>query len=123
MSGPVKFIALLKARTDIDRDAFKAYYEQKHVPLIARTFPGMVSYRRNFVTCDLMSGQPAPDDFDVITEIVFRDRAAFDQTMAMGQQDPVGPMIAADEEQFLDRSRSRYLLVEESVTNRSDDMA
>jgi hypothetical protein len=54
----------------------------------------------------------AAPDFDVITEIDFRDRMAHDATMALGARPEIAARIAEDEARFLDRARSRMFLVE-----------
>ena len=53
-------------------------------------------------------------DFDVITELVFSDRAGFVKWI----EELSVEAIAADEERFLDRSRTRAYVIEERVTAR-----
>jgi hypothetical protein len=55
-------------------------------------------------------------DFDVITELVFPDRAAFADWLGKLS----GEAIARDEERFLDRSRTRACLIEEHTTSGCD---
>ena len=57
-------------------------------------------------------GMAAPD-FDVVTELWFADRAADEAMLAAHARPEVGGAIAADEENFLDRSKTRFFVVEE----------
>lgn len=110
-----KSIALLRRRPDLTREAFIDYYERHHAPLILSLLPGIVEYRRNFTTFEgaFVSDGAAPFDFDVVTELWFADRAAYDGAMAVATREDVAARIAADEANFLDRSGTRMFLVEE----------
>jgi hypothetical protein len=59
-----------------------------------------------------------PEDFDVMTEFGFPDRAAFLAWMAQLSGPEAGPELAADEAKFLDRSRTSAYVVDEHVTSR-----
>jgi hypothetical protein len=109
-----KSIAPLRCRPDLTRAAFIDYYEQHHAPLIL-SLRRIVDYRRNFALFDaaFVSEGAAPFDFDVVTELWFADRAAYDRAMAVATQPDVAASIAADEENFLDRPGTRMFVVEE----------
>ena len=110
-----KAIALLKAKPGLSREAFIEYYENCHVPLILELQPQIVEYRRNFLLDDgaiIAPGASAPD-FDVITEIWYADRAGYEAAMADYARPEVSSRIVRDEENFLDRSKTRFFLVEE----------
>lgn len=110
-----KCIALLKRRPDLSREDFIAYYETHHAPLIRRLLPDIVDYRRNYVQLEgafLFPGA-APIDFDVITEIWLADRAAYDRFITAAVQEDIANQIAQDEENFLDRTATRMLVVDE----------
>lgn len=114
----VKSIALLRRRTDLSREAFIDYYETRHVPLIQSLLPGIVDYSRNFVEFDgaYVNADAAPFDFDVVTELWFADRAAYDRAMARAAEPAIAARIAEDEANFLDRDGTRMFLVEERVS-------
>ncbi|MES2498641.1 MAG: EthD domain-containing protein [Pseudomonadota bacterium] len=114
----VKSIALLRRRADISREAFIDYYETRHVPLIQSLLPGIVEYRRSFPDFEgaYVNDGAAPFDFDVVTELWFTDRATYDRAMARVADPEIGARIAADEENFLDRSGTRMFLVEEKIS-------
>lgn len=115
MSGRIKTIALLRRRADLTRAAFIEYYETRHAPLILSLLPGIVEYRRNF--CDFTNAfvfeTAAPFDFDVVTELWFADRAAYERAMEIAASPDIAQRIAADEENLFDRSGSRMFVVEE----------
>lgn len=116
MTGGFKVISLLKARADIDRARFRDYYETNHAPLILELMPNILGYRRNYVAADggiAFDGAP-PFGYDAITEIWFHDRAAYEHALAVLMQPANAARLAADEEAFLDRSRTRLLVVEET---------
>lgn len=46
-------------------------------------------------------------DFDVMTELVFADRHAFDEWMAELAKSAIDARVVADEEKFLNRAPSR----------------
>ena len=114
--GSLKVIAMLRKRADISREEFIRYYNEKHAPLIVSLLPGIVEYRRNFTVFDnaFVNDGAAPFDFDVLTEIRFRDRATYDAAMVVAADPAVAQRIADDEENFLDRSGTRMFVVEEA---------
>jgi len=108
-----KVFAYLTKREGLETEAFIDYYENHHVPLVLSLAPMPVVYKRNYpVRGDALNRQDRGIDFDVITELVFDDRASFvDWTEKLGVE-----AVAADEERFLDRSRTRACVIEEHVT-------
>lgn len=112
-----KVIALLARKPGMTPAQFRHYYETRHVPLIRESFAGhLVEYRRNFIEPEgaILGDAAAPADFDVVTEIRFRDRASCEAMLAMHAKTDVGRRIAADEANFLDVTRTRFFRVEEA---------
>ena len=110
-----KCIALLRRRPDISREAFIDYYETRHSVLIRKLLPGIADYRRNYVDLDgafLFPGAQ-PIDFDVVTELRFADRAAYELFAATAAQSDIARQIAEDEDNLFDRSATRMFVVEE----------
>ena len=61
----------------------------------------------------IIARDAAPPDFDSITEIWFRNREAYDAMLAAHANPSIGGQIDRDEENFLDRTKPRLLIVEE----------
>jgi hypothetical protein len=110
----LKVIAFLVKKQGLDTGDLIDYYETHHVPLILSLAPAPATYKRNYLLRETTNG---PDDFDIVTELVFPDRAAY-QNWVSTMYAP-GSGVADDETTFLDRSRTRSYVVEEHVT--SDD--
>ena len=104
---------------DIETRAFIEYYENHHVPLIGSLAPTPIVYKRNYlVRGDAFNRQEDHSiDFDVVTELVFPDRAGYLAWRAELSKPGSGEQVVADEQKFLDRSRTRACLIEECVTS------
>jgi len=110
----LKVFGFLTKREDIDTQAFIEYYEKNHVPLVLSLAPTPTVYKRNYIVRgDEFNREDAAIAFDVVTELVFPDRAAF---VAWIEKLSV-EQIATDEQKFLDRSRTRAYVIEEHVTS------
>ena len=110
-----KVLAFLSKREGIETRAFIDYYENKHVPLICSLAPNPIVYKRRYVL-EKLTNEGGALDFDVVTELGFPDRAAYLAWMEKLSAPGSGERVAADEEKFLDRSRTRAYVVEEYVT-------
>ncbi|MCY1259443.1 EthD domain protein [compost metagenome] len=93
----MKYISLIRRRADLDRAAFRDYYERTHAPLALQFFPPEL-YQRNHL-------DDAPDEhpFDCLSEFVYPD--AFDPMQLL--QTEAGPALARDESNFMDRDSVR----------------
>jgi hypothetical protein len=114
-----KIMAFLTKREDLETRAFIEYYENHHVPLICSLAPTPIGYKRSYlVRHDDSNVDDGTIDFDVVTELVFPDRAAY---LAWGRRlseaTAGAPVIAQDESKFLERSRTRAFVVEEHLTS------
>lgn len=118
-----KCIALLRQRPDISREAFVDYYENRHSVLIRQLLPGILDYRRNYVDREGAFVFPGaqPMDFDVVTELRFADRAAYDRFTAKAAEPDIANQIARDEENLFDRSATRMFVVEEKASPMGDN--
>ena len=108
----LKVMAFLVGKPGIDAAELIDHYEHHHVPLILSLAPAPLVYKRNYLTHRGDAGRV--DDVDVITELVFADRAAYRQ-WAAAMYAP-GSGVQQDEERFLDRSRTRSYIVDEHVS-------
>jgi hypothetical protein len=115
----LKIMAFLTKREDLETRAFIEYYEDHHVPLIRSLAPTPIGYKRSYLMRgDELNVDDGAIDFDVVTELVFPDRAAYLAWGARLSESASGePVISEDERKFLDRSRTRACVVEECVTS------
>jgi hypothetical protein len=115
----LKIFAFLTKREDIETQAFIEHYENRHVPLISSLAPTPIVYKRNYLVRgdELNRQEDGTIDFDVVTELVFPDRDAYLAWGAAVGAGTAGEQVAADEERFLDRPRTRAYVIEEYVTS------
>jgi len=74
----LKILVFLTKREGIETQAFIEHYENNHVPLICDLAPAPIVYKRNFLMRgDEFNKEDGAIDFDVVTELVFPDRAAY----------------------------------------------
>src|SRR4029077_13345856 len=110
----LKVFGFLTKRKGMETQAFIDYYENKHVPLICRLAPTPMVYKRNYLLRgDELNREDNAIDFDVVTELVFPDRAAYLAWRAQLSQPGSGEQVVDDEEKFLDRSRTKACIIEE----------
>lgn len=102
-------LSLISRRTDLSRQAFRAYYEETHCWLAMRFFP-LSRYERNYIL-------DAPTEFDCIS--VFKtdmDPGAHD-LMASGSR----RRVMADELEFMDPDKIRIIAFNEQLLVAPDD--
>jgi hypothetical protein len=106
-SSVLKIVGLFKRKPGISREAFREYYETKHVKLFEQhvALPGVLRFSRRYLTqIDGMSS-PLPTTtggYDVIMEVWYKDRELFESLRS--KPNPEFTKIAIeDEEQFIDR--------------------
>lgn len=116
-----KAVFLLKRKPGTTMEEFRAYYETSHRLLGERVLPTAERYFRRYLTpFSPDPGAPAQEqEFDVITEIWFKDRATFDAAMASLGDPSTAQEIMEDEARFMDRSRIRLFTVEECESAQS----
>lgn len=114
----VKLIALLKKKPGMSREDFIAHYELRHAPLAMQLTAMGHDYRRNYPKTARIEGRETDSapEYDVITEVWFEDRRAYEAFAASMKDPQVRAQIVGDEERFLDRSASRIYIVDEYIT-------
>jgi EthD domain len=110
-------LSWLVKRAELGAEEFVDYYENHHVPLILSLSPAPAVYKRHYVVRgdDANIAEPLLD-FDVVTEVGFADRESFDAWITSLGQGDAGARVAADEQRFLERSRTRACVVLDQVT-------
>jgi hypothetical protein len=113
----LKILAFLTKRQDLETKAFLEHYETKHIPLICSLAPTPLVYKRSYlVRGDALNLDDGSIDLDVVTELVFANREAYQAWAATIFKPGAGEQVVADEERFLDRARTQAFVVEEFVT-------
>ena len=118
MSGEVyKFISFMARRPDVSPEAFRDYYETVHARIGEEISAkvGVSRYFRRYVERLAVTGDADPNAFpyDVITEVWFDNREDFERVVNSVPQGNLPDGVASDEEQFLDRSKTRFITVVE----------
>ena len=112
----VKGIAVLKRKPGLSQEEFIRHYEEIHVPLVLKHLPSIKRYVRNYVISTVVAPRGVEElEFDCITEQWFDDMQGFQAMMDFAASEP-GRVIRDDEKNFLDRKRTVYVLVEETVS-------
>ena len=111
-----KVVLLMKRKAGLSLAEFKDYYERNHAPLAKRLLGEyMLDYRRNYRSGGIATeNTDAPDgeDFDVITEIWYKDKANMDAMWKRARDPEIAAEIDADGARFMDPAM-RFYIVEE----------
>lgn len=114
-------------------EQFRAHYESSHVPLVkeivGKHFP--LSHTRRYIhrtvgkaegternaksPASVLMGTQADFEYDAMAELTFPDVGAFQTFFGIAQQPENAARIAADEEKFLDRSKTSAVIVGETL--------
>lgn len=119
---PVKMIALLRKKKNMQHEAFKDYYENHHESLARELFPQIAGYRRSYVVPGStyvyphIKDVPPPPDFDVMTELWFNSMKDFEEMGQATGRPEISERLARDEENLFDRTIMTMFLVDERVT-------
>ena len=111
-----RVFGFLTKKDGLGMQEFIDYYEKTHVPMICSLAPVPTVYKRRYLNGERLTNEGGKVDFDVMTELVFPDRNAFEEWMAALAKPGIGARIVADEERFLNRTQTRAYVVEEYVT-------
>lgn len=114
-----KILIFMKRREGLSVEAFRDYYENRHVPLCLKYSAGVRRYVRRYVQglIDQETGQPRELDFDVVTELWFDDRATFEGALSYAGRGILPKEVIADEERLFERSSIRFTSVVECETD------
>ena len=114
-----KLIALISKKSSISEEDFKNYYENNHAPLIESLFPTLDGYTRTYLfESNLLSdtlpleSDGAQSQFNVITELTFKNEEDLNQFFERGTHQDVVETIRDDEANFLDGEKTIMYRVE-----------
>ena len=110
-SDVFKLIILIKRKPGLSIEEFRNYYERHHRKIGEAAAPevGMIRYCRRYLD-PVAGGEP---EYDVITENWFDDAEKFQALLAALKSEELDPEVYADEERFIDRSKTRFCTVVE----------
>lgn len=117
-----KAFCMIKRKPGTTLEEMIDYYESNHVPLALKVVPGYRKYSRNYLRMWKLDGYAVDDEppFDVVTEVWFEDRAAFDLAMQHLTAPENAKLIVADEEKVFDRSSITFMEIENHETDPSE---
>ena len=100
-----KVVFLVNRRADMSRETYQAYSNEQHAPIVA----GLPGIRRYVVNYSLEASPEDPPAFDAVVELWFDDQQGFEAALAS----PRGQQALADQDNFLDTSKTVFLAVDE----------
>lgn len=121
-SKTYKILLFMKRRPGMSVEAFRDYYETRHVKLCEKYTTGLSRYIRRFLDPIPNPAAGGREDlqFDVITELWFEDEAVFRGTLNYLATSPMPDEVIKDEENLFDRPMSRIATVVECESSLPD---
>lgn len=120
---PFNLLIFTTRRADLTFQQFKQHYENNHAPLASRLFgenapEGYVRYYVDRSESDTTSniwilGSPSDFDYDCCTVLTWHDEAAWEAAKKVFATQEVQKPLVEDEERFLDRSKTKMMVVGE----------
>ncbi len=104
----LKVSCFLTRRPDLSHDEFFHYWTEVHTPMLAKPMPGAPTIHRYIQLRTIPEDVPAlkTAPYDGVAEIWFDDLAG---AAAMFTSDHYNTVVAKDEENFLDRTKTAFL--------------
>lgn len=108
-------IGLFKRRPGMSMEDFQKHYEGVHAPLGAKYMANIIDYKRRYLTPMPypLDGKTLEAEYDVITEMSFRDKASADACYGALTSGEGFEVLSKDEESFFDKPKNRLLYVTE----------
>jgi hypothetical protein len=115
----IKVVTMLKRKPGMSREEFVRRYETHHAVLATKLVPGLLDYRRMYISAErpAFGTQPPALDFDVITTLVFADAASYEKAFETLKRPEIAQQIAEDEEHLFDRTNITAYLVDEYASD------
>jgi len=114
--GVLKLVFLLKRKPGMSVEEFREYYESNHRKLAEKATPGALRYVRRFVNPEPnpITGEAIELPFDVVMELWWPNRAAWDELQAEIATSEIGKAIYEDEENIFSSHLNPVFTVLES---------
>ena len=117
----LKLVFCLRRLPALSRDEFQRYWRETHAPLVRRHADalGIERYVQVHASHDdlgaaLRASRGAPEPYDGVAELWWKDRASFEAALALPAAQRAGAELLADEQRFIDLARSPLWLGEEN---------
>ena len=107
----VKLMGMLKRKDDITPEEYYRYWHDVHAPLVLKMVPGIIKYIQNHAVRLSSGGEP---QFDGVAEVWFEDLVTWRKFSDLYLSE-AGKPIRDDEDNFLNRKKMVFLVVEEKV--------
>ncbi|MDH6291283.1 formaldehyde-activating enzyme involved in methanogenesis [Rhodococcus opacus] len=116
---------LLERRPGLSMEEFVGYYDTHHASLGVRFAPNMLHYSRNGLrpVADVLEGGLREPEYDVITEVHFESREAFEENGGPMQNPAALAALIADEERLFDRDKKSRVIVQDHESDLPRDRA
>ena len=110
----LKVSCFLTRRPDLSHDEFYRYWTEVHTPMLAKPMPGAPTIHRYVQLYPIPQDVPALKtvSYDAVAEIWFDSLA---DAAAMFTSDHYNTVVAKDEENFLDRTKTVFLYTHEKL--------
>lgn len=110
-----KAMVLLKRKPGLSLQQFIDHYENNHAPLGVKYQTKMVRYIRHYLHPSPypLDGSVVEAEYDVLTELWFEDKQAYDEGMALMMAPEANAVLSEDEVRFLDLGKSRLAYIED----------
>ena len=113
-----KVFAFLTRKEGLTAQEFREHYETRHVPLILSLAPAPLLYRRQYIKIEnKVTQQVGEVDFDVVTELGFKDEGSFKSWMEKLFDPSNDNAVDKDEAQFLDPTKTRAYATDEFASS------
>ena len=116
----LKLVFCLRRRAGLSREEFQRYWRETHAPLVRSHAAalGLERYVQVHAAHDdlgalLRASRGAPEPYDGVAELWWKDRASFEAALATPAAQRAGAELLADERRFIDLASSPLWLGEE----------
>lgn len=116
----IKLMMCLKRNPKLSREEFQDYWQHNHAPLFMKNAHVMRTKKyvqSHTITSPLNDGMKASrgmmDEYDGVAEVWFESEADLMEAMGTTEMAALGPILAEDEQKFIDHAASCAFIVNE----------
>ena len=112
----LKAFYFLSKRNGMSREGYIDYYENSHQHLMMNNLPNPADFRRHFFRWpEISEGTQGAERPDSLTAITYKDMEDVNRSREIYHSADFNPIIVADELRFIDRDRTKLVLVQEVI--------